>query len=113
MNLKPGRKATLIAAGIGVAVLLGWLVTSQGPLAPAKVTVAKVEQGPLVASTFGTAAFLGSPAGRAPTRRISASGCSTRPSPASPPTGSRPRACAASLCKPASRLRWRRRKPSS
>ncbi len=53
MNLKLGRKAMLIAAGIGVAVLLGWLVTSQGPLAPAKVTVAKLEQGPLVASTFG------------------------------------------------------------
>ncbi len=53
MNLKLGRKATLIAAGIGVAVLLGWLVTSQGPLAPAKVTLAKVEQGPLIASTFG------------------------------------------------------------
>ncbi|MEO8306398.1 MAG: efflux RND transporter periplasmic adaptor subunit [Betaproteobacteria bacterium] len=34
-------------------VLLGWLVTSQGPLAPTKVTIAKVEQGPLVASTFG------------------------------------------------------------
>jgi HlyD family secretion protein len=48
-----GRKATLIAAGMGVAVLLGWLVTSQGPLAPAKVTVAKVERGPLVSSTFG------------------------------------------------------------
>ena len=53
MTLKLGRKATLIAAGIGVAVLLSWLVTSQGPLAPAKVTLAKVEQGPLIASTFG------------------------------------------------------------
>lgn len=53
MNLKFGRKATLIAAGIGVAVLLGWLVTSQGPLAPARVMLAKVEQGPLIASTFG------------------------------------------------------------
>ena len=53
MNLNPGRKATLIAAGLAVAVLLGWLVTSQGPLAPAKVTLARVEQGPLIASTFG------------------------------------------------------------
>ena len=53
VNLRLGRKAALIAAGIGGALLLGWLVTSQGPLAPAKVTVAKVEQGPLVASTFG------------------------------------------------------------
>jgi HlyD family secretion protein len=50
---KLARAAALAAAGVGVAVLLGWLVTSQGPLAPAKVTVAKVEQGPLVASTFG------------------------------------------------------------
>jgi len=53
VNLRPGRKATLIAAGFGVVMLLGWLVTSQGPLAPTKVTVARVEQGPLVASTFG------------------------------------------------------------
>lgn len=53
MKPKLGRKATLIAAGIGVAALLGWLMMSQGPLAPAKVTVAKLEQGPLVASTFG------------------------------------------------------------
>jgi HlyD family secretion protein len=53
VNLRFSRKATLIAAGIGVAVLLGWLVTSQGPLAPTKVTVASVEQGTLVASTFG------------------------------------------------------------
>lgn len=53
MNLEIGRKAALVAAGIGVAALLGWLVTSQGPLAPAKVTVSKVERGTLVASTFG------------------------------------------------------------
>jgi len=53
VNLPFGRKATLITAGIGVVALLGWLVTSQGPLAPAKVTIEKVEQGPLVASTFG------------------------------------------------------------
>lgn len=29
MNLKLGCKATLITSGIGVAVLLGWLATSQ------------------------------------------------------------------------------------
>jgi len=50
---KPGRKAALVAAGIGSALLLGWLVTSQGPLAAVKVTLAKVERGPLVARTFG------------------------------------------------------------
>ena len=53
MNLKFGRTATLIAFGVGITVLLGWLVTSQGPLAPVKVTVAKVAQGTLVARTFG------------------------------------------------------------
>jgi HlyD family secretion protein len=50
---KLGRKSALIAAGVGVALLLGWLVTNQGPLAPAKVTVAKAEHGALVATTFG------------------------------------------------------------
>ena len=53
MKLRLGRKAVLIAAGIAGALLLGWLATSQGPLAPVKVTLAKVEQGPLIASTFG------------------------------------------------------------
>lgn len=47
------RKAALAAAGIAVVTLLGWLWTSQGPLAPTRVTVAKVEEGVLVASTFG------------------------------------------------------------
>lgn len=53
MNLRFGRKTALIAAGVCIALLLGWLGTTQGPLAPAKVTLAKVEQGPLVATTFG------------------------------------------------------------
>lgn len=53
MNVRFGRKATLIAAGAGIVALLAWLVTSQGPLAPARVTVAKVERGALLASTFG------------------------------------------------------------
>ena len=53
MKLRLGRKAVLITVGIAGALLLAWLATSQGPLAPAKVTVAKVEEGPLVASTFG------------------------------------------------------------
>ena len=53
MNLKLGRKPTLIGVGVGIVLLLGWLVTSRGPLAPAKVTLAKVEQAPLIASTFG------------------------------------------------------------
>jgi HlyD family secretion protein len=53
VNLRFSRKATLIAVGIGVVALLGWLVTNQGPLAPTRVTVAAVAQGTLVASTFG------------------------------------------------------------
>ena len=50
---KFGRTAALVVAGMGAALLLGWLVTSQGPLAPVKVTVARAERGPLVARTFG------------------------------------------------------------
>ncbi|MGE0356235.1 MAG: efflux RND transporter periplasmic adaptor subunit [Burkholderiales bacterium] len=47
------RRALPIAAAIAALILFGWLATSQGPLAPTRVTVAKVEKGPLVASTFG------------------------------------------------------------
>lgn len=53
MNLRLGGKAVMVAVVIGGALLLGWLGTSQGPLAPTRVTLAKVEQGRLVASTFG------------------------------------------------------------
>jgi HlyD family secretion protein len=53
VKLKLARKPALTTAGIGVALLLGWLAMNQGPLAPAKVTVAKAEQGALVATTFG------------------------------------------------------------
>lgn len=53
MNLRLGGKAALAAGVIGAALLLGWLASSRGPLAPTKVTLAKVEQGPLIASTFG------------------------------------------------------------
>jgi len=53
MNVRLGRKAALTAAGVAVVALLAWLVTSQGPLAPVKVTVASVERGALVARTFG------------------------------------------------------------
>lgn len=53
MRMRFGRRTALIAVGVAVAVGIGWLMTSQGPLAPSKVTVARVEQGPLVASTFG------------------------------------------------------------
>jgi HlyD family secretion protein len=45
--------AALAAAGLAVVALLGWLLATQGPLAPVKVTMARVEEGDLVASTFG------------------------------------------------------------
>jgi len=53
VNLRFSRKAALILASSAGVLLLGWLVMSQGPLAPTKVTVASVVQGTLVASTFG------------------------------------------------------------
>ena len=53
MKLRVSRKAALVLALVGGALLLAWLLTNQGPLAPVKVTLAKVEQGALVASTFG------------------------------------------------------------
>jgi HlyD family secretion protein len=53
MKLAFGRRTALIAAGVAGALLLGWLATSQGPLAPVRVTLAKVEEGPLIAGTFG------------------------------------------------------------
>ena len=53
MNLRFSRKTALLVVGIAGVLLLGWLVMSQGPLAPTKVTVASVAQGTLVASTFG------------------------------------------------------------
>jgi RND family efflux transporter MFP subunit len=53
MSLRVGRRLSLAAAGIGIVLSLAWLVTNQGPLAPTRVTVAKVERRALVASTFG------------------------------------------------------------
>lgn len=53
MTPQPLRTTAFASAGIAVVVLVGWLWTSQGPLAPTKVTVAKVEEGALIASTFG------------------------------------------------------------
>ena len=53
MNLRFSRKAVLRAVAVASVLLLGWLATSQGPLAPTRVTLAKVQQGPLLESTFG------------------------------------------------------------
>ncbi|MBO3708823.1 MAG: efflux RND transporter periplasmic adaptor subunit [Candidatus Accumulibacter sp.] len=53
MNVRFSRKAVLSAVAVASVLLLGWLATSQGPLAPTRVTLAKVQLGPLLASTFG------------------------------------------------------------
>jgi len=41
-KLHLGRTVVLITAVLGLAMLFGWLVVSQRPMAPIKVTVAKV-----------------------------------------------------------------------
>lgn len=53
MNPHVRNRLVLTALGIAVLAVLAWLVMSQGPLAPVKVTVAKVERGTLTATTFG------------------------------------------------------------
>ncbi len=53
MNAQFTRKALLIVAAVGAVGLVGWLASTQGPLAPTRVTLARVDQGTLVASTFG------------------------------------------------------------
>ena len=53
MNLRFSGKAVLSAVTVASVLLLGWLATSQGPLAPTRVTLAKVQLGPLLESTFG------------------------------------------------------------
>lgn len=47
------QKIGLVALGIGVAVLFGWIVMTQGPLAPVKVTTEKVRTGNLSSAVFG------------------------------------------------------------
>ncbi|WP_291991561.1 efflux RND transporter periplasmic adaptor subunit [Candidatus Accumulibacter sp. ACC003] len=53
MNARFSRKVVLGVVAVASVLLFGWLATSQGPLAPTRVTLAKVQQGPLSASTFG------------------------------------------------------------
>ena len=53
MNARVGKKLAFAATGIAVAAALAWLVLNQGPLAPAKVTVAKVERQTLTVTSFG------------------------------------------------------------
>lgn len=48
-----GQKIGLWVLGIGVAALFVWIVMTQGPLAPIKVTVDKVQTGNISSSVFG------------------------------------------------------------
>lgn len=51
---RPRLRSMVLATGVlAIVGLLAWLATTQGPLAPVKVTVARVEHRPLVATTFG------------------------------------------------------------
>jgi HlyD family secretion protein len=53
MNRPTNRALLLAAVAVAGVGLVAWLATTQGPLAPVKVTVASVEQGSLAASAFG------------------------------------------------------------
>ncbi|MBI5005875.1 MAG: efflux RND transporter periplasmic adaptor subunit [Nitrosomonadales bacterium] len=48
-----GQKIRLLAIGAGVIGVFAWVVMTQGPLAPVKVTVEKVQVGNLSNSVFG------------------------------------------------------------
>lgn len=52
MNFSNFRTAWAIG-GLAILLALGWVATHNGPLAPTRVTVAQVEQGPLEPSLFG------------------------------------------------------------
>ncbi|MDP2806290.1 MAG: efflux RND transporter periplasmic adaptor subunit [Gallionellaceae bacterium] len=47
------KKLQLLALGAGVLALFAWVVITQGPLSPVKVTVEKIQTGNLVNSVFG------------------------------------------------------------
>lgn len=47
------QKIGLLALGIGIFLIFSWVVMTQGPLAPIKVTVEKIQTGNLVNSVFG------------------------------------------------------------
>jgi len=48
-----GQKIKLLALGIGVTVVFAWVVMTQGPLAPVKVTAEKLQAGNLSSGVFG------------------------------------------------------------
>lgn len=47
------QKVGLLTLGIGVAAIFAWVVMTQGPLAPVKVTVEKIQTGTLSSGVFG------------------------------------------------------------
>lgn len=48
-----GRKIGLLTLGSGVALIFAWVVMTQGPLAPVKVTVDKIQAGNHSSDVFG------------------------------------------------------------
>src|SRR5512140_1167328 len=47
------QKIKFLALGIGLVALFAWVVLTQGPLAPVKVTVEKIQVGGLSNAVFG------------------------------------------------------------
>ena len=47
------QRIGLLAVGIGVVLVFSWVVMTQGPLAPVKVTVEKIQAGNLSSGVFG------------------------------------------------------------
>lgn len=48
-----GKKVGLLALGIAIVLIFSWVVMTQGPLAPVKVAVEKIQTGNLSNSVFG------------------------------------------------------------
>ncbi len=47
------QKIKLLLVGVGLLIVFSWVVVTQGPLAPVKITVEKVQVGNLANSVFG------------------------------------------------------------
>ncbi len=53
MKGHPPRRWAIVAAALAVLAGFGWFVATQGPMAPAQVTVARAEQAQLAPTAFG------------------------------------------------------------
>jgi len=47
------KKIKLLLAGVGLLIVFSWVVVTQGPLAPVKITVEKIQVGNLANGVFG------------------------------------------------------------